>query len=70
MHVTIDAKSLTVIYSCRLGPFIGSLIAVGFYLILKTFDYGTVVLGQDADHEVVGGGKYFFPPVQTQNHLK
>jgi len=31
------------------GPFIGSLIATGFYILLKLFDYGSVVLGQDSD---------------------
>ncbi|CAO1632916.1 unnamed protein product [Jaminaea pallidilutea] len=34
------------------GPLIGSLLAVGFYLMLKAFDYTSVVFGQDADHEV------------------
>lgn len=33
------------------GPLIGSLIATGFYSLLKIFDYGSVVLGQDADTE-------------------
>jgi len=33
------------------GPIVGSLIATFFYSILKAFDYGSVVLGQDADHE-------------------
>ena len=32
------------------GPFIGSLFAVTFYLGLKACDYSKVVLGQDADH--------------------
>lgn len=34
------------------GPLIGTLLAVGFYLMLKAFDYTSVVFGQDADHEV------------------
>lgn len=33
------------------GPMIGTLMAVGFYLLLKAFDYTAVVFGQDADHE-------------------
>ncbi|PWN50089.1 aquaporin-like protein [Violaceomyces palustris] len=32
------------------GPLIGSLMAVGFYIALKSFDYTRAVLGQDADH--------------------
>ncbi|GAA97501.1 uncharacterized protein L969DRAFT_14154 [Mixia osmundae IAM 14324] len=36
----------------HVGPFIGSLIAVGFYMMLKAFDYGSIVLGQDADTNV------------------
>lgn len=35
------------------GPLIGALLAVGFYLMLKAFDYTSVVFGQDADHEIV-----------------
>jgi len=31
------------------GPLIGSLIATFFYSVLKALDYGSVVLGQDAD---------------------
>ena len=38
------------------GPFLGSLLATGLYGILKTFDYGSVVLGQDSDHEGTGAG--------------
>ncbi|CAO1633497.1 unnamed protein product [Parajaminaea phylloscopi] len=34
------------------GPLIGSLLAVAFYLVLKAFDYTSVVFGQDADHEI------------------
>lgn len=34
------------------GPFIGSLMAVGFYLLLKSLDFSSVVFGQDADHEL------------------
>lgn len=30
---------------------VGSVIAVAFYTLLKLFDYGSVVLGQDADTE-------------------
>lgn len=32
-----------------IGPYIGAIIAVGFYTLLKAFDYGSVVLGQDSD---------------------
>lgn len=35
------------------GPFIGALMSTSFYLLLKIFDYTSVVFGQDADHEVV-----------------
>lgn len=35
-----------------IGPLFGSLMAVGFYLLLKAFDYTSVVFGQDADHEL------------------
>lgn len=34
-----------------IGPLIGSLLATFIYSLLKTFDYGSVVLGQDADSE-------------------
>jgi aquaporin related protein len=34
------------------GPMIGTFMAVGFYILLKLFDYTSVVFGQDADHEV------------------
>ncbi|CAO1615369.1 unnamed protein product [Sympodiomycopsis kandeliae] len=45
-----------------LGPVIGSIMAVAFYVVLKRFDYTSVVFGQDADHEVIsedteGAGK-------------
>ena len=33
------------------GPIIGSLIATFIYSLLKAFDYGSVVLGQDSDNE-------------------
>jgi len=33
------------------GPLIGSLISVTLYTILKIFDYGSVVLGQDSDQD-------------------
>lgn len=33
------------------GPYIGSLIATGFYWLLKSFDYTSVVLGQDSSDE-------------------
>ncbi|UZJ55025.1 hypothetical protein CBS101457_004345 [Exobasidium rhododendri] len=33
------------------GPIFGSLLAVGFYLLLKACDYTLVVAGQDDDHE-------------------
>lgn len=35
-----------------LGPCIGTFMAVGFYVLLKLFDYTSVVFGQDADHEM------------------
>lgn len=31
------------------GPYLGAVIAVSFYTLLKAFDYGSVVLGQDSD---------------------
>jgi len=33
------------------GPLIGALISVTLYTILKVFDYGSVVLGQDSDQD-------------------
>lgn len=41
-----------------IGPLIGSLMAVGFYLLLKAFDYSSVAFGQDADHEIDGGERH------------
>lgn len=35
-----------------IGPLFGSMMAVAFYLLLKAFDYTSVVFGQDADHEL------------------
>ncbi|CAD6565881.1 MAG: hypothetical protein CYPHOPRED_000082 [Cyphobasidiales sp. Tagirdzhanova-0007] len=43
------------------GPFLGSLLATGIYSILKAFDYGSVVLGQDSDSE----SKAPAPPVEA-----
>jgi len=37
----------------QIGPFVGALISVALYITLKALDYGSVVLGQDADSEGV-----------------
>lgn len=47
------------------GPMIGALMAVSFYLMLKAFDYTSVVFGQDADHEIVQEGA----EKQSRRHL-
>lgn len=33
------------------GPFLGAILAVAFYLALKRFNYTTIVFGQDSDNE-------------------
>jgi len=49
--VSHDFPSYHWIY--HIGPFVGALISVALYVALKALDYGSVVLGQDADTEGV-----------------